>query len=186
MVSTRRNFNLEEINTDLVDIPYVKNQTFLQKIIFFGGIIVGIALLIVFNIVLHLPQMLCGLIFIAFAFVGALFGCNYNQDLTLFQYIRYKFSHSEKYLPPVSTEDAKYIEGKSKSIESADQKKARALQTRDPAESKRLLRMLFVIGVIFAALIIGLVVFKNTRKTGSSITDTHTVINTEIQQKLSE
>lgn len=175
MVSTRRNFNLEEINTDLVDIPYVKNQTFLQKVIFFGGIIVGIALLIVFNIVLHLPQMVCGLIFIAFAFVGALFGCNYNQDLTLFQYIKYKFSHSEKYLPPVSTEDAKYIEGKEKAIEAEDQKKARALQTRDPQESKRMLRMLIIIATIFAVGITGLFIFTRTRKT-DPMTDTHRIV----------
>ena len=175
MVSTRRNFNIEEVNTDLMDIPYIKNQTFSQKIIFFGGIAAGIALLMVGRLVLHLPIMVNAMLFLGFAFIGVLFGGNYNQDLTLFQYLKYKFTHSEKYLRPVSTEDVKYIEGKSKEIEDKDRETARSLQTRDPQESKRMLKKLLIFLLVFIIAIASVVVFSKTKKT-DTVKENHRII----------
>lgn len=178
MVSTRRNFNLEEVNTDLIDVPYIKNQSFLQKIIFFGGIIGGIAFIIVGQFVFHLPRLASIAVFMLCAFAAVLFGGNYNQDLTLFQYVKYKLTHNEKYLPPVSTEDAKYIEGKSREIEQKESEKARNLQTRDPAESKRLLRVLLIFLVIIVGAVIAVAVVSKSRKVDTTKID-HRTVNVE-------
>ena len=43
MAQMNRNVNLEEIDSDaLFGIDALKNQTFLQKVIFFGAVIVGV------------------------------------------------------------------------------------------------------------------------------------------------
>ena len=46
MASMNRNVNLEEVNTDaFMGISYLNHQSMLQKVVFVGGIVIGIAIL---------------------------------------------------------------------------------------------------------------------------------------------
>ena len=45
MASMNRNVNLEEVNTDaFMGISYLNYQSMLQKVVFIGGIVIGIAI----------------------------------------------------------------------------------------------------------------------------------------------
>jgi hypothetical protein len=89
MATMNRNVNLEEVNSDaFMGIPFLNYQTTGQKVIFWGSVIVAVGWNIVGTFAFHINVniiILCTLIPLLF---GVAFGCNYNQDLSLFDYLR--------------------------------------------------------------------------------------------------
>lgn len=174
MVATNRNFNIEEIDTDLIDLPFIKHQTVLQKIIFYGCVIGGIGTMLVLTFTTEIPAILTTLLFLLFGGVGVLFGGNYNEDLSLWQYIIYKLTQRTAYLEPVSSEDARAIEREAARIERDEKAKENDVRARDPNESRRMLKMLLTIVIVFVTLIVGLVAVITYRK-GTTDTTHHTI-----------
>ena len=110
MAQMNRNVNLEEIDADaLFGIDALKNQTILQKIVFFGSVIAGVLLNVLLPLFFSTPRIVCILIFMALLMVGVAVGCNYTEDMTYGKYLYYFFFKPSTPLYYRSTEDAKKI-----------------------------------------------------------------------------
>ena len=89
MASMNRNVNLEEINTDaFMGISYLNYQSIPQKIVFIGGVLVGIALNLIGTFILDISINVSILLNLVPLLVGVVFGCNYNEDLSLIKYMK--------------------------------------------------------------------------------------------------
>lgn len=89
MATMNRNVNLEEINSDeFMGIPFLNHQTIGQKIIFWGSVAVAVIWNILGTFLFHINAgIIIALTLIPLAF-GIAFGCNYNQDLSLLEYMK--------------------------------------------------------------------------------------------------
>lgn len=163
MVSANRNFDLEEINTDLIDLPYIKHQTFLQKVIFVGGIAAGIGAALILTF-MDVSPIVNSLIFIVSCSFAVIFGGNYNEDLSLWKYLVLRLTKKGEYLRPSSTEDGAYLESLSADFEKSNIEKSRDLKLRDPGAQKKMLKVLIIIIVLFASLITGVFLLVALKK----------------------
>ena len=95
MASMNRNVDLEEIDNDApLGLEFLKYQTLLQKIWMISMIIGGVTLMLVGTFILKIDTNICiWFVFIPLA-LGVLFGANYNQDFTVFQYIVHSLKKS--------------------------------------------------------------------------------------------
>lgn len=95
MASMNRNVDLEEIDNDApLGLEFLKYQTLLQKIWMISMIIGGVTLMLVGTFILKIDTNICiWFVFIPLA-LGVLFGANYNQDFTVFQYIAHSLKKS--------------------------------------------------------------------------------------------
>lgn len=158
MAQMKRNVNLEEIETDaLFGLEQLKYQTITQKIIFFACLFLSIAE----NIVL--PYIAPGIpssgriaIFIILLGIGVTFGCNYNQDMSLFRYAVYTFSKKSAYLKSISTEDVNYLKEKAASIKAREDELLKKKQEYDRTESVRRLKKLIFFLIIILIVIISM------------------------------
>lgn len=148
MATMNRNLNLEEVNSDaLMGISYLNYQTVSQKVIFFGSIIVGIALNLLGNFLFHIGTGASICITLIPLIVGIAFGCNYNQDLSLIKYVKLLlFKPSVTYYSK-PTEDIEQIKNSASRIKKEELLKERQQQQASPEEQKKLLIKL-LIGVI--------------------------------------
>ncbi len=88
MAKMDRNVNLEEINTDsFLGIDYTKHQSLGQKILFFGMFVLGVIGFLAMFLFLKAPIFVALFFMILSVACGILFGCNYNEHLSLFEYI---------------------------------------------------------------------------------------------------
>ena len=84
MASMNRNVNLEEVNTDaFMGISYLNHQSMLQKVVFVGGIVIGIAINLVGTFVLDISINITMILTLLPIILGVAFGCNFNEDLSL-------------------------------------------------------------------------------------------------------
>ncbi len=89
MATMNRNVNLEEINSDaFMGIPFLNHQTIGQKVIFWGSVVVAVIWNILGTFLFHINAgIIIALTLVLLAF-GVAFGCNYNQDLSLLEYLK--------------------------------------------------------------------------------------------------
>ena len=89
MATMNRNVNLEEINSDaFMGIPFLNHQTIGQKVIFWGSVVVAVIWNILGTFLFHINAgIIIALTLVPLAF-GVAFGCNYNQDLSLLEYLK--------------------------------------------------------------------------------------------------
>ena len=128
MAQMNRNVNLEEIDSDaLFGIDALKNQTFLQKVIFFGAVIAGVLLNVLLPIFFEAPKFLCIALFLILLLVGVAFGCNYTEDMTYGRYLYYFFFKPTRHLLYESTEDVAMIKKKAEEIKKEEELKLRLL-----------------------------------------------------------
>ena len=154
MPQMNRNVNLEEIDSDaLFGIDALKNQTFVQKVVFFGSVIAGVMLNVCLPLFWEVPRVACVFMFIALLLVGIAFGCNYTEDMTYGKYLYFFFFKPEKTLLYRSTEDVKEIRQKAMQIEKEEEMLLRMKQKADPKEQKKLLIKLIAFVVVLAMLI---------------------------------
>lgn len=100
MAQMNRNVNLEEIDSDaLFGIDALKNQTILQKIVFFGSVIAGVLLNVLLPLYYDTPRIACILMFLGLLLVGVAFGCNYTEDMTYGKYLYCFFFKRLLHLP---------------------------------------------------------------------------------------
>lgn len=154
MAQMNRNVNLEEIDADaLFGIDALKNQTLLQKIVFFGCIIAGVLLNVLLPLFFETPRIVCILIFMALLIVGVAIGCNYTEDMTYGKYLHYFFFKPSMPLYFGSTEDAMKIREAAKQLEVEEEMLLKKKQQADPKAQKKLLLKVLAFVVILSILI---------------------------------
>ncbi len=165
MATMNRNVNLEEVNSDaFLGIPFLNYQSPLQKIIFWGSVIVGVVWNILANFWLHINANITVFVTLLPLIAGVLFGCNYNQDLTLFQYIVLVMFKPSKVYMNKPYEDLKQIKATKERIKKEEELRKMEEMKASPEEQKRLLIKLILgaaIAVIFFIII--LIVIASTK-----------------------
>lgn len=154
MAQMNRNINLEEIDSDaLFGIDALKNQTFFQKVVFFGNVLLGVLVNVCLPVFFDTPKIVCVFIFLALLGIGVGFGCNYTEEMTYGKYLYYFFFRPRKELTYQSTEDMQYVRGKAKEIKKEEELTLQRKHQADPREQRKLLVKLIVFVI---ALVIGI------------------------------
>lgn len=154
MAQMNRNVNLEEIDADaLFGIDALKNQTLLQKIVFFGCVIAGVLFNVLLPLFFETPRIVCILIFMVLLMVGVAAGCNYTEDMTYGKYLYYFFFKPSTPLYFSSTEDAKKIREAAKQLALEEEMLLKKRQQADPKAQKKLLIKVLAFVVILSILI---------------------------------
>jgi ABC-type cobalamin transport system permease subunit len=157
MAQMNRNVNLEEIDSDaLFGIDALKNQSILQKIVFFGCVIAGVLVNVLLPLYFETPRIVCILIFLGLLLVGVAIGCNYTEDMTYGKYMFYFFFKPTTPLFYESTEDVEKIREKAEIIKREEEMMLRRQQQADPMAQRKLL-MKVIIFVIVLVVSIGAV-----------------------------
>lgn len=157
MAQMNRNLNLEEVNSDaFMGIPYLNYQTIFQKILFWGSVILGIALNLVSVFVFSANGNLAVLLTLLPLAFGVAFGCNYNQDLSLFQYLILVLKKPSIIYTSKPTEDILQLRNTAKQFEQEEKLRERQ-QNPVTAESQKKLLMKLGIGIVVFILFIVIV-----------------------------
>lgn len=140
MAQMNRNVNLEEIDSDaLFGIDALRNQSILQKIVFFGCVIAGVLVNVLLPLYFETPKIVCILIFLGLLLVGVAIGCNYTEDMTYGKYMFYFFFKPTTPLFYESTEDVEKIREKAMEIKREEEMTLRRQQQADPVAQRKLL-----------------------------------------------
>ncbi len=140
MAQMNRNVNLEEIDSDaLFGIDALKNQSILQKIVFWGSVIGGVLLNVLLPLYFEVSNVICVFLFLALLLVGISVGCNYTEDMTYGKYFLYFFFKPTTILFYESTEDVERIREQSLELKREEELLIRKSQQADPREQKKLL-----------------------------------------------
>lgn len=140
MAQMSRNVNLEEIDADtLFGIDALKNQSILQKIVFWGSVIAGVFLNVLLPLYFEISSIICVFIFLGLLLIGVAFGCNYTEDMTYGKYMMYFFFKPTTSLFYQSTEDVEHIREKGLEIKKEEDLAFRRHQQANPKEQKKLL-----------------------------------------------
>lgn len=165
MAQMNRNVNLEEIESDaLLGIDALKNQTLLQKIVFFGCVGIGVVLNVSLPLMFGTPTIVCVCLFMVFILIGVAFGCNYTEDMTYGQFFYRFFFKPKTYLLYKSTEDVAWVEKKAEEIRRVEEEKLNRQRQADPEEQKKLLTKVIVFVVAMVVLIAGVFIYSGTRE----------------------
>lgn len=165
MAQMNRNVNLEEIESDaLLGIDALKNQTFLQKIVFFGCVGIGVVLNVSLPLIYGTPTIVCVALFMVFILIGVAFGCNYTEDMTYGQFFYRFFFKPKQYLLYKSTEDVAWVEKKSEEIRKVEEEKLNRQRQADPEAQRKLLIKLiaFVVGMVL--LMAGVFIYSGSKE----------------------
>lgn len=165
MAQMNRNVNLEEIDSDaLFGIDALKNQTLLQKIIFFGTVIVGVMANVILPLFFETPRIICIFIFMALLMVGVAFGCNYTEDMTYGKYLYFFFFKPTKHILYESTEDVACIKKKAEEIKKEEDLKLQKQKTATPEAQRKLLMKLMVFVIVLIIAVVGVFVYAGTKE----------------------
>ena len=160
MAQMERNVNLEEIDSDaLFGIDALKEQSLLQKIIFFSCLLLGIVANVCMPMFLHTPRAVCIFIFLGFVLIGIAFGCNYTQDLTYGKYLYCYFFKPVKILKYESTEDLGRMKEKAKELNREEEMILRKEKNADPRAQRKLLMKLLVFVLVMVTIVVFALVY---------------------------
>ena len=119
-------------------IPFLNYQSPFQKLIFWGSVIVGVLWNILATFVFHINSNIVVIVTIFPLMLGVLFGCNFNQDLTLFQYIILILFKPSKVYVNKPSEDLKQIKATKERMKKEEELRMREELKASPEEQKRL------------------------------------------------
>lgn len=160
MAQMNRNVNLEEIDSDaLFGIDALKNQTILQKIVFFGSVIAGVMLNVLLPLYFETPRITCVLMFLGLLLVGVAFGCNYTEDMTYGTYLYFFFFKPSTPLFYESTEDVVKIREQAVVLKREEEMLLRRKQQAEPEMQRKLLIKMIVFVVVLVMLIGGVLLY---------------------------
>lgn len=169
MAQMNRNVNLEEIDSDaLFGIDALKNQSILQKIVFFGCVIAGVLLNVLLPLYYGISRTVCVFLFLALIMVGVAIGCNYTEDMTYGKYLFYFFFKPTKPLYFESSEDVTKIREKALELKREEELMLRQKQQADPQAQRKLL-VKVVAFVLILAIGIGAVFIYSGLKENDNI-----------------
>lgn len=166
MASMNRNVNLEEINTDaFMRITYLNYQSLAQKVIFVGGIVVAVGGNLIGTFIFNIGVNVS--VFLTFIplLIGVMFGCNYNEDLSLVRYLKLLISKPSKAYYSRPVEDLEQLHNSAAKIrEEEELRKKQQEKMSDEAQKKLLIKI--GIGVIIAIFIfiVLVMIVKSTKK----------------------
>ena len=176
MAQMNRNVNLEEIDSDaLFGIEALKNQTLVQKIVFFGCVILGVLANVLLPLYFETPTIVCILMFMIFLLIGVGCGCNYTEDMTYGKYLYFFFFKPTKPLSYKSTEDVIAIRKRAEEIKKEEEMMLRMKQQANPEEQRKLLMKMSAF-VLILVIAIGAVFVYAGMKEDSNI---HHTVNVE-------
>lgn len=165
MAQMNRNVNLEEIDSDaLFGIEALKNQTLVQKIVFFGCVLLGVLANVLLPMFYGTPTIVCIVIFMAFLLVGVAFGCNYTEDMTYGKYLYFFFFKPTKPLGFSSTEDVVKIREKAAVIKREEEMMLRMKQQANPEAQRKLLIKMIAFVVILVVIIGGVFLYAGMKE----------------------
>lgn len=166
MASMNRNVNLEEINTDaFMGISYLNYQSIPQKIVFIGGVLVGIALNLIGTFILDISINVSILLNLVPLLVGVVFGCNYNEDLSLIKYMKLLISKPSKVYYSKPVEDLEQLHKAATRIrEEEEQLKKQQEKISDEAQKKMLIKLGIGSLIVIVIFIVLLITIKATNK----------------------
>ena len=165
MAQMNRNVNLEEIDSDaLFGIDALKNQTIVQKIVFFGCVIAGVLLNVLLPLYMGVPRILCVLLFLVLLMVGVAIGCNYTEDMTYGKYLFYFFFKPTKPLYYKSSEDVIEIREKALEIKREEEMMLRQKQQADPLAQRKLLVKVIAFVLVLAIAIGAVFVYSGMKE----------------------
>ena len=165
MAQMNRNVNLEEIDSDaLFGIDALKNQTILQKIVFFGSVIAGVLLNVLLPLYYDTPRIVCILMFLGLLLVGVAIGCNYTEDMTYGKYMYCFFFKPSISLQFESTEDVDKVKEKALVLKKEEELTLRRQQQADPEAQRKLLIKLVLFVVVIAVAIGSVFIYKGINK----------------------
>ena len=161
MASMNRNVNLEEVNTDaFMGISYLNYQSMLQKVVFIGGIVIGIAINLVGTFLLEININVTMILTLVPILSGVAFGCNFNEDLSLIKYFKLLISKPVETFYSKPAEDLEQLHQEVDRIrEEAELKQRQQEKMSDEAQRKLLIRMgvvAVVVIVVFVAVLVGI------------------------------
>ena len=162
MAQMNRNVNLEEIDSDaLFGIEALKNQTLMQKIVFWGSVILGVLANVLLPLYYQTPTIVC----------------IYTEDMTYGRYLYFFFFKPTKPLSYQSTEDVSAIRKKAEEIKKEEEIILRMKQQANPEEQRKLLvkMIAFVLVLVIA---IGAVFVYAGMKENNNI---HHTVNVEME-----
>lgn len=164
MAQMNRNVNLEEIDSDaLFGIDALKNQSILQKIIFFGCLIIGVLLNVLLPLFFGTPRILCVVLFLGLLLIGVAFGCNYTEDMTYGKYMYYFFFKPTMPLDYKSTEDVGEIRKKALELKREEELLLRQSKQADPEAQRKLLIKVICFVVAMAVLIGAVFIYSGVK-----------------------
>lgn len=165
MAQMNRNVNLEEIDSDaLFGIEALKNQTLVQKIVFFGCVLLGVLANVLLPMFYGTSTVVCIVIFMAFLLVGVAFGCNYTEDMTYGKYLYFFFFKPTKPLGFSSTEDVVKVREKAAVIKKEEEMMLREKQQANPEAQRKLLIKMIAFVVILAVIIGGVFLYAGMKE----------------------
>lgn len=174
MAAMNRNVNLEEIDTDaFMGITYLKNQSPIQKFIFIFGIVISIVIEILGTIVLNFSvgtTLFVGFIPLC---VSIAFGCNYNEDFSLIEYIMLIISRPTKEFFSKPYEDLEHLRNSADRIRQEEELLEREKRKASDEERYNLLIRLAIVFAIFVAIVIVAIICIKIFKS----TDAHHVVS---------
>lgn len=159
MATMKRNHNLEEISSDSLfdDFALLQYQTKKQKAVFIGGVALGIGLDLWGTFAANLDLMVTVFLAIVPVFIGVLFGCNYNKDVTLLRFIKLSLFDGNEVLYSKPQESLEYIrraEDIQKDVTDDANLSDEEFEERFQKRMKKMLILLAVVGVIVVILLI--------------------------------
>lgn len=163
MATMNRNLNLEEVNADaFMGIPFLNHQTVLQKIVFFGSIVGAGAVMLAGIMALRWNVNATIFASIIPLIIGVMFGCNYNQDLTLIQYLHLILFRPVRNFTTRPTEELTQFRSAAEQLKQEEKIKKQQEKQSSPAEQMRMIIVLLVIlFVIFMVVILAIVAIKS-------------------------
>lgn len=165
MAQMNRNLNLEEINCDApLGIPYLMHQSLLQKIIFWGSVILAVGINLFGNIYLHINANIVVALTLIPLSIGVALGCNYNEDLSLVKYLVLILSKPTKFYRTKPMDDVQQLRASAKQVEEEIRLKNKS-NVPTPEEQRRLLITLLLGILIFVAVLISVLVIINCNRT---------------------
>lgn len=164
MASMNRNLSLEEVNSDaFMGIPFLNHQTVLQKIIFWGCVLLCAAINLMGNFMFQLNVSVTGFITLLPLLPGIAFGCNYNEDLTVIRYIILLLSKPSKTYVSKPTEDIAELHKMQEQL-CMEERTQGDNQVTQASQRKLLLKLITGISIGIIVLIILLAIINNSKE----------------------
>ena len=152
MATMNRNVNLEEVNSDaFMGIPFLNYQSTGQKIVFWGSVIISVAWNVLGTFLFHINANIIIFSTLIPLTIGVLFGCNYNQDLSLIDYIKLILFRPSVAFVTKPTEDMEQLKLEIIRIDKEEELKAK--QKKVTAESQQRLLIRFLVGALIVVIL---------------------------------
>ncbi len=176
MAAMKRNVNLEEIDTDaFMGITYLKNQSPVQKFIFIAGLVMAIAVEILGSILLNFNGVTTFIVGFIPLLVSVAFGCNYNEDFSLIEYIMLIISSPTKEYFSNPYEDLEHLHSSAERIRQEELLEREKRKASDEEQRKLLIRAVIAFAIFVAVIIVAIISIKIFKTT-----DTHHVVTARL------